>query len=94
MKKSILFSIILFLCCIVSAQQKLTYEYAAKDTNHLKLDVYVPAVQNAEHSCMIFVFGGGFIGGARDDNQIPDLQKYYTNKGWVVVSIDYRLGLK
>lgn len=94
MKKTILFSIILFMCFVVSAQQKLTYEYAVKDTNHLKLDVYVPTQQNAEHSCMIFVFGGGFIGGARDDNQIPDLQKYYTNKGWVVVSIDYRLGLK
>ena len=78
----------------VSAQQKLTYEYAVKDTNHLKLDVYVPAQQNAEHSCMIFVFGGGFIGGARDDKQIPELQQYYTEKGWVVVSIDYRLGLK
>ena len=78
----------------VSAQQKLTYEYAVKDTNHLKLDVYVPTQQNAEHSCMIFVFGGGFIGGARDDKQIPELQQYYTEKGWVVVSIDYRLGLK
>jgi len=94
MKKSILFSIIFFLCCIVSAQQMFTYEYAVKDTNHLKMDVYVPAQQNAEHSCMIFVFGGGFIGGARNDKQIPDLQKYYTAKGWVVIAIDYRLGLK
>lgn len=94
MKKTILSTIIFFLCVVVSAQQKLTYEYAVKDTNHLKLDVYVPAQQNAEHSCMIFAFGGGFIGGARDDNQIPELQKYYTSKGWVVISIDYRLGLK
>ena len=85
----------LFAACLgVSAQQMFTYEYAVKDTNHLKMDVYVPAQQNAEHSCMIFVFGGGFIGGARNDKQIPDLQKYYTAKGWVVVSIDYRLGLK
>lgn len=94
MKRTILSTIILFLCIVVSAQQKLTYEYAVKDTNHLKLDVYVPAQQNAEHSCMIFIFGGGFISGARDDKQIPELQKYYTDKGWVVVSIDYRLGLK
>ena len=85
----------LFAACLgVSAQQMFTYEYAVKDTNHLKMDVYIPAQQNAEHSCMIFVFGGGFIGGARNDKQIPDLQKYYTAKGWVVVSIDYRLGLK
>lgn len=94
MKRFILFSIIFFSCIIVSAQQKLTYEYAVKDTNHLKMDVYVPAQQNAERSCMIFAFGGGFIGGARNDNQIPKLQKYYTDKGWVVIAIDYRLGLK
>lgn len=78
----------------VSGQQMFTYEYAVKDTTHLKMDVYVPAEQNAEHSCMIFAFGGGFISGARNDKQIPELMKYYTDRGWVVVSIDYRLGLK
>ena len=91
-----LFICFLSLCSLlpVSAQQMFTYEYAVKDTNHLKMDVYVPAQQNAERSCMIFVFGGGFIGGARNDKQIPALQKYYTDKGWVVIAIDYRLGLK
>ena len=93
--KKLLAIFFLFAACLgVTAQQMFTYEYAVKDTNHLKMDVYVPAQQNAEHSCMIFAFGGGFIGGARDDNQIPELQKYYTSKGWVVISIDYRLGLK
>ena len=95
MKKA-LFICLLCLSALFSAkaQQMFTYEYAVKDTNHLLMDVYVPAQQNAEHSCMIFVFGGGFIGGARNDKQIPELQKYYTEKGWVVIAIDYRLGLK
>lgn len=94
MKKNLL--LLLFLSFVIgaSAQQMLTYEYALKDTQHLLMDVYVPKEQNPEHSCMIFVFGGGYIEGARNDKQIVPLQKYYTEKGWVVISIDYRLGLK
>lgn len=75
-------------------QQIFTYEYAVKDTSHLKMDVYVPEKQNKEQSCMVFAFGGGFINGARNDKQIPELMKYYTDRGWVVISIDYRLGLR
>ncbi len=75
-------------------QQKLTFEYAVKDTNRLLMDVYVPQQQNDEQSCMVFVFGGGFVSGARDDHQITKLQQYYNDKGWVVIAIDYRLGLK
>lgn len=85
---------ILLMAASTFAQQKFTYEYAVKDTHHLKMDIYAPEQQNEQHACMIFAFGGGFINGARDDNQIPALMQYYTDKGWVVVSIDYRLGLK
>jgi len=84
----------LILSLTVNGQQFFTYEYAVKDTSHLKMDVYVPKVQNAEQSCMIFCFGGGFIGGARNDGQVKELLDHYTERGWVVISIDYRLGLK
>lgn len=94
MKKTAITLVLSLLCLYSFAQQKFTYEYAVKDTNHLKMDVYVPVQQNEQHSCMIFAFGGGFIHGARDDKQIPELKDYYTQKGWVVVSIDYRLGMK
>lgn len=94
MKNLLLTICLCLLASITFAQQKFTYEYAVKDTNHLKLDVYTPAQPHEMHPCMIFVFGGGFVGGARDDKQIPELMKYYTDKGWVVVAIDYRLGLK
>ncbi len=92
-------TLLISLLCLLTAgaaypQQKLTFEYAVKDTNHLMMDVYVPQRQNAEHSCMVFVFGGGFVSGARDDHQITKLQQYYNDKGWVVIAIDYRLGLK
>lgn len=94
MKKTITTLLFAAFCLTAAAQQKLTFEYAVKDTNHLKLDVYVPEQQNEQHSCLVFAFGGGFIGGARDDKQIPELMQHYTQQGWVVVSIDYRLGMK
>lgn len=94
MNKILLAMTLLLSCAATMAQQKYTYEYAVKDTNHLKMDVYVPTQQNDQHSCLIFAFGGGFLSGARDDNQIPQLMQHYTEKGWVVISIDYRLGMK
>lgn len=89
-------TLILLFSCIVNlfAQKKETYLYAEKDTSKLYLDVYVPEVQNEQQACLFFVFGGGFINGRRDDNQVQKVKKYYTEKGYVVIAIDYRLGMR
>jgi len=42
----------------------------------------------------MFVFGGGFVGGRRDNASFLSYFEYYARKGYVVVSIDYRLGMK
>lgn len=77
------------------AQQKTTYEFAVKDTNHLKMDVYAPAQQNEHHACMIFVFGGGFLSGSRNDTaQVNPIMRWALDHGYVFVAIDYRLGLR
>ena len=76
------------------AQEKETYLYAQKDTSNLYLDVYIPQVQNEKQSCLIFVFGGGFVGGKRDDKQIEQIKKHFTDEGHVVIAIDYRLGMR
>jgi predicted esterase len=91
-----LFSSILLVFTLFNlfAQEKETYLYAQKDTSKLYMDVYIPQVQNDQHACLIFAFGGGFIGGKRDDNQIQKLKKYYTDNGYVVIAIDYRLGMR
>ena len=95
MTKKTLVSILLFFTFFnLFAQEKETYLYAEKDTNKLYMDVYVPQVQNDQQACIMFVFGGGFIGGKRDDNQVQKLKKYYTDKGYVVIAIDYRLGMR
>lgn len=88
----------LLLCVLASAtwaQQKTTYEFAVKDTNHLKMDVYAPVQQNEHHACMIFVFGGGFISGSRNDTaQVNPIMRWALDNGYVFIAIDYRLGLR
>jgi len=76
------------------AQTKETYLYAEKDTSKLYMDVYIPEVQNEQQACLMFVFGGGFISGKRDDNQIQQVWRHFTEKGYVVIAIDYRLGMR
>ena len=93
-KKILLFTLTMLGILGVFAQEKETYLYAEKDSSKLYLDVYVPEIQNEQHACLFFVFGGGFIGGKRDDSQIQQIKKYFTDKGYVVIAIDYRLGMR
>ena len=94
MKRTISFSLLIFFIFNLFAQEKETHLYAVKDTSKLYMDVYVPKVQNEQQGCLFFVFGGGFIGGKRDDNQIQKVKEYFTEKGYVVIAIDYRLGMR
>lgn len=77
-----------------------TYTYATKDTAVLKLDYYAPAdgseasFDGKRKPTVLFMFGGGFKGGARADRGYLDYFRMMTEKGYSVVSIDYRLGMK
>ncbi len=93
-KKTLTLFLLIFSITFLFAQKKETYLYAVKDTSKLYLDVYVLQVQNEQHACLFFVFGGGFIGGKRDDSQVQQIKKHYTDKGYVVIAIDYRLGMR
>ncbi len=93
-KKTLTLFLLIFSITNLFAQKKETYLYAEKDTSKLYLDVYIPKVQNEQQSCLFFVFGGGFIGGKRDDKQVEKVKEYYTDKGYVVIAIDYRLGMR
>jgi acetyl esterase/lipase len=77
-----------------------TYLYAKRDTCDLFMDVYNPAKGSETTWCgirkptVIFMFGGGFIHGTRDDASYHSWFRKMTEKGYRIVSIDYRLGLK
>ena len=98
MKRIMMLSLLLLLVVPVLAQK--TYLYATRDTLNLYLDVYQPdssAVTTFEghrKPSVLFVFGGGFIGGERDNAFQKAWFERLTQAGYGVVAIDYRLGMK
>lgn len=75
----------------VSAQEKSTLKFAEKDGQELFLDHYKAAVEG-ERPCVIFVFGGGFARGERVTKTYSSYFNMLLERGYDVVSIDYRLG--
>ncbi len=72
---------------------KQTFVYAVKDSSELGLDVYSKAGDSAR-PCVIFLFGGAFIGGRRDDTLYRRYFDSLASHNYTVLSIAYRLGLK
>ncbi len=77
-----------------------TYLFVQRDTCDLFMDVYDPA-EGSEKTAfgiqkptVIFMFGGGFIHGTRDNADYHRWFRQLTDNGYRVISIDYRLGLK
>ncbi len=95
MKKFTIAIISLFIAvsAMASTTDKQTYLYAVKGTDSLYLDHYVSPVEG-KRPCMMFVFGGGFVGGERNNEHYLPYFKFLNDKGFDVFSIDYRLGLK
>lgn len=62
----------------------------------LFMDVYVPKCTNPGEvnnwPLIMFVHGGGFVVGSKDDPSIQDLCKSFAKRGYVTASISYRLG--
>jgi dienelactone hydrolase len=60
----------------------------------LLADLYTPnADTETNRALIIFVHGGGFTGGTRDGSNIPYFCQQLAKKGYLVASIDYRLGV-
>ncbi len=75
---------------------KQTFVYAVKNDSSLALDVYrmKDADQAVKKPAIIFVFGGAFVTGRRDDTIYNAYFNYLTENNYMVISISYRLGLK
>ena len=72
---------------------KQTFTYSKKDTSELKLDVYAHPSIPGNSPCIIFVFGGGFFTGKRDEEYYNKYFHALVKENIVVVSISYRLGI-
>lgn len=72
-----------------------TFTYANKDNTPLDLDLYLPGFDNEiDRPVFLYVHGGGFSGGRRDEPNIQAFCKKMARHGYAVVSISYRLTRK
>ncbi len=67
---------------------------AGGTTQSLTMDIYQPAGDVATNRpLIIWAHGGSFIGGSSTDGDVVTLSQRFAKKGYVCVSINYRLGL-
>lgn len=74
-----------------------TYIYGVQGNDTLRIDKYaVPAVKGdtALRLVVVFAFGGGFKGGSRAAADYLPFFNHLAEQGVIVVSADYRTGLK
>lgn len=90
MKRLLLLSIALLFAVASGAQE--THRFAQRDTCDLYLDIW--RSDSLSKPAVLYVFGGGFVAGKRNDPYVADWFKRLNTLGYSVVSIDYRLGMK
>lgn len=62
-------------------------------TNDLLMDVYLPdGDTNTLRPVIVFAHGGGFFSGTKSNEDMVAMCELYAKKGYVTVSIHYRLG--
>lgn len=75
--------------------RKQTVVYAEREGQALMMDIYQSNPSTLlPQPCLLFVFGGGFKDGERDAALYQPFFSHFARKGFTVVSIDYRLGMK
>lgn len=78
---------------VVYAQGQSHSNWNAPDpvTKDLLLDVYSPVNDETARPAMIFIHGGGFTGGSKATLPPSDFARYFAERGFVGVAINYRL---
>ncbi len=81
-----------YLTEITNAVKISTYTYIKKQGDNLKMDIYTPVCDNNnKRPVLLYVHGGGFYTGIRNDEGVVTFCKDIAKLGFVAVSIEYRL---
>lgn len=94
--KNLVYAFILFTSVAIAQTKVTTYTYAIKGLDTLKMDIYTPKKikNNDSVPVMIWMHGGGFVGGARNYPSEVKLGEMAAEKGYLAVFISYRLTRK
>jgi hypothetical protein len=75
-------------------QQIANEESYGKVTTTLKMDIYKPKGDTlTKKPVIVFVFGGGFLHGVKENVGIIQLCEAFAKRGFVTATINYRLGM-
>jgi len=84
---------------VFSTSDIITVDYGSNinytgNRDTLKADIYTPQGDTATaRPLIVFMHGGGFMNGHRDDKAVKELCRKMAARGYVIASIDYRLGI-
>ena len=77
--------------------QELPVIYVSEEVTYaadLKMDIFLPSDDAlSTRPCVIMAYGGGYIFGSKEDEDIQSTCDSLARKGYVAVSINYRMGL-
>lgn len=93
MKTKALLLALILLGFQLPAQQVASYCFAQRGEKQIMMDVYKPQNPRADNTCVVYLFGGGFVQGSRSDSASIRCCKALTDKGFTAVAVDYRLGV-
>lgn len=95
--KTLFFYTFLFISTTLFSQSEVTtHTYAIKGKDTLKMDVYTPngLKKNDSVPVLLWMHGGGFSGGSRNNANETKFAKIAAEKGYLAISISYRLTRK
>lgn len=102
--RHLLFLLLCSLFCSLTEAQQIRYldpviktvtESTATYADDLQLDLYLPDADTlAKRPVILYVHGGGFSGGARNDDGIGTFCRKLAKRGYVAISMSYRLTMK
>ena len=94
MKKILLLAVLTICGVVVYGAPRQTYVYNVVAGDTLRMDHYQAAPAEGGAPALIFAFGGGFVGGQRDDSRYVPMFEFLADNGVNVFTVDYRTGLK
>lgn len=77
-----------------NCKEKRTYDYASYYGYSMYMDVYYPENPRGDKASILTLPGGGFYDGARDDELQLKIIEMMLGKGFIVISADYRQGMR
>lgn len=84
----IFFSVLFYMNRVNGQDVKFTNLNYGED-HEQTLDIYTPKVQDKKLPVMIYAHGGGWAGG--DKENVGEKPAFFVNKGYVFVSVNYRM---